>query len=122
VVIGMGVAFLLFLAFAGGTGKSTPAVAVLVILAFFAVSELLISPIGLAVTTKLAPEAFRAQMMALYFFSVGIGTSLSGRLAGFYSPEDEVAYFGVNGAVVIVIGIVMFLIAPWISRQMEGVH
>ncbi len=121
-VIGMGVAFLLFLLFAGGTGKSTPAVAVLVILAFFAISELLLSPIGLAVTTKLAPEAFRAQMMALYFFSVGIGTSLSGRLAGFYSADNEFAYFGVNGAVVIVIGLVMFAIAPWISRQMEGVH
>jgi POT family proton-dependent oligopeptide transporter len=121
-VIGMGVAFLLFLLFAGGTGKSTPAIAVLVILGFFAVSELLISPIGLAVTTKLAPEAFRAQMMALYFFSVGIGTSLSGRLAGFYSPDHEAAYFGINGAVVIVIGLVMYAIAPWISRQMEGVH
>jgi dipeptide/tripeptide permease len=24
------------------------------------------------VTTQLAPEAFRAQMMALYFFSVGL--------------------------------------------------
>jgi POT family proton-dependent oligopeptide transporter len=47
----------------------------------FAVSELLLSPIGLSVTTKLAPEAFRAQMMALYFFSVGLGTSMSGVLA-----------------------------------------
>jgi len=121
-VIGMGLAFLLFLLFAGGTGKTTPAIAVLVILGFFAVSELLISPIGLAVTTKLAPEAFRAQMMALYFFSVGIGTSLSGRLASFYSPQHEGAYFGINGAVVIVIGLVVYAIAPWISRQMEGVH
>jgi POT family proton-dependent oligopeptide transporter len=121
-VIGMGVAFLLFLLFAGGTGKSTPAIAVLVILGFFAVSELLLSPIGLSVTTKLAPEAFRAQMMALYFFSVGIGTSLSGRLASFYSPDHEGAYFGINGAVVIVVGLVVYAIAPWISRQMEGVH
>ena len=121
-VVGMGVAFLLFLLFAGGTGKSTPALAVLVILAFFAVSELLLSPIGLSVTTKLAPEAFRAQMMALYFFSVGIGTSLSGKLASFYSAEHEAAYFGINGAVVIVVGLVMFALAPWISRQMEGVH
>lgn len=44
----------------------------------FAISELLLSPVGLSVTTKLAPEAFRAQMMAIYFFSVGIGTSMSG--------------------------------------------
>lgn len=121
-VIGMGIAFLLFLLFAGGSGKSTPAVAMLFILGLFAVSELLLSPIGLSVTTKLAPEAFRSQMMALYFMSIGIGAALSGTLAGFYSAEQEAAYFGVNGAVVIVIGLVLFALAPWISRRMEGVH
>ena len=56
----------------------------MVILGVFAVSELLLSPIGLSVTTKLAPDAFRAQMMALYFFSVGLGTSMSGVLSKYY--------------------------------------
>ncbi|MGI8814558.1 MAG: peptide MFS transporter [Pseudonocardia sp.] len=121
-VIGMGVAFLGFLLFAGGTGATTPALAVLVILGVFAVSELMLSPIGLSVTTKLAPEAFRAQMMALYFFSVGLGTSLSGTLAGFYAPDRELAYFGINGAVVIVIGLLLVTLSPWIRRHMEGVH
>jgi proton-dependent oligopeptide transporter, POT family len=121
-VIGMGVAFLLFLIFAGGAGPTTPAVAVLFILALFAVSELMISPIGLSVTTKLGPESFRAQMMALYFFSVGIGTSMSGVLAGFYSADGEFAYFGLNGVVVIVIGLVVLALSPWIVRRMEGVH
>ena len=58
-VIGMGLAFLLFLPMAGTTGKAVPALLVVGIMAVFAISELLISPIGLAVTTKLAPEAFR---------------------------------------------------------------
>lgn len=119
-VIGMGVAFLCFVPLAGVSG--VPALAVLVILGVFAVSELLLSPIGLSVTTKLAPEAFRAQMMALYFFSVGLGTSMSGVLAGYYEPSREVAYFGILGAVAIVAGVVVFAIAPWISRHMEGVH
>ncbi|MBB2992254.1 POT family proton-dependent oligopeptide transporter [Mycolicibacterium iranicum] len=119
-VIGMGVAFLCFVPLAGVSG--VPALAVLVILGVFAVSELLLSPIGLSVTTKLAPEAFRAQMMALYFFSVGLGTSMSGVLAGYYEPSREVAYFGILGAVAIVAGVVVFAMAPWISRHMEGVH
>ena len=80
-VIGMGLAFLLFLPMAGTSAKAVPALLVVAILAVFAVSELLLSPIGLSVTTKLAPDAFRAQMMALYFFSVGLGTSMSGVLA-----------------------------------------
>ncbi len=119
-VIGMGLAFLCFVPLAGVT--AVPALAVLVILGVFAVSELLLSPIGLSVTTKLAPEAFRAQMMALYFFSVGLGTSMSGVLAGYYEISREAAYFGILGAVAVVAGVIVFAIAPWISRQMEGVH
>ncbi len=121
-VIGMGLAFLLFLPMSGTTGKAVPALLVVGIMAVFAVSELLLSPIGLSVTTKLAPEAFRAQMMALYFFSVGLGTSMSGVLARYYDPAHEFAYFGIIGAVAIVAGIVVFAISPWISRLMEGVH
>ena len=121
-VIGMGIAFLLFLPMAGTEGKAVPALLIFGILAVFAISELLLSPIGLSVTTKLAPEAFRAQMMALYFFSVGLGTSMSGVLAGYYDPAREFAYFGIIGAVAILAGVVVFAIAPWISRLMEGVH
>jgi hypothetical protein len=50
-------ACLVFLPTSGTTDRTVPA--------------LLLSPIGLSVTTKLAPEAFRAQMMALHIFSVG---------------------------------------------------
>jgi POT family proton-dependent oligopeptide transporter len=121
-VIGMGVAFLLFLPFAGTTGKAVPALLVAAILAAFAVSELMLSPIGLSVTTKLAPQAFRAQMMALYFFSVGLGTSMSGVLAGYYDPAREFAYFGILGVVAIAVGLAVFAISGWITRLMEGVH
>ena len=106
----------------GFPGKAVPALLVVAIMAVFAVSELLISPIGLAVTTKLAPEAFRAQMMALYFFSVGLGTSMSGVLARYYDPGHEFGYYGIIGAVAIVAGVVMFALAGRVSREMEGVH
>jgi POT family proton-dependent oligopeptide transporter len=121
-VIGMGLAFLLFLPMSGTTGKAVPALLVVGIMAVFAVSELLLSPIGLSVTTKLAPEAFRAQMMALYFFSVGLGTAISGVLARYYHPGHEFAYFGIIGAVAIFAGLAVLVIAPSISRLMEGVH
>lgn len=121
-VIGMGLAFLLFLSMAGTTGRAVPALFIVGVMAVFAVSELLLSPIGLSATTKLAPEAFRAQMMALYFFSVGLGTSMSGVLARYYDPAREFAYFGIIGAVAVVAGVIVFALAPWISRHMEGVH
>jgi POT family proton-dependent oligopeptide transporter len=121
-VIGMGAAFLLFLPTAGTTGKAVPALLIVGVMAVFAVSELMLSPIGLAVTTQLAPEAFRAQMMALYFFSVGLGTSMSGVLAGYYDAAHELAYFGIIGVVAIVAGVVVLAISGWVSGLMEGVH
>ncbi|MGV9799348.1 peptide MFS transporter [Mycobacterium sp. NPDC003449] len=121
-VIGMGVAFLLFLPMAQTTGRTVPALLVAAILAVFAISELLLAPIGLSVTTKLAPEAFPAQMMALYFFSLGLGTAMSGVLAQRYDPAREFAYFGTLGVVAIVVGLVVFAIAPRISRLMKGMH
>ncbi|MCU1643385.1 MAG: Di-/tripeptide transporter [Nocardia sp.] len=121
-VLGMGAAFMLFAIFSGSDGKSVPILFVFAVLAGFAISELLLSPIGLAVTTKLAPNAFRAQMMALYFFSVGIGTSMSGVLSKFYDPSRELAYFGITGLVAVVVGFGVLAIAPWVTRHMEGVH
>ncbi|MEV6322543.1 oligopeptide:H+ symporter [Nocardia sp. NPDC051787] len=121
-VIGMGAAFWLFVPMSGTTGRAVPALLVLAIMAVFAISELLLSPVGLAVTTQLAPEAFRAQMMALYFFSIGIGTSMSGTLARFYDPGHEFAYFGITGTVVVCAGLIVAAVAPWISKFMAGVH
>jgi POT family proton-dependent oligopeptide transporter len=60
--------------------------------------------------------------MALYFFSVGLGTSMSGVLAKYYDPANEFAYFGILGVVAIVAGLVVFGLSGWISRLMEGVH
>jgi len=121
-VIGMGAAFLMFLPMAGTTGRSVPALFVVAIMGVFAISELMLSPIGLSVTTQLAPNAFRAQMMALYFFSVGLGTSMSGVLSGYYDPDNEFAYFGILGVVAIAVGVVVWAFAPRVSRLMEGVH
>jgi proton-dependent oligopeptide transporter, POT family len=43
-------------------------------------------------------------------------------LARYYDPANEFAYFGIIGAVAGVAGVVVYSMAPWISRLMEGVH
>ena len=40
------------------------------ILLVFTVAELMLSPVGLSLTTKLAPAVFKTQMVALFFLSV----------------------------------------------------
>ncbi len=118
----MGVAFLLFIPFAGGADNSTPLLAIIGILLVFTVAELLLSPVGLSVTTKLAPEAFHTQMVALFFLSVALGTAISGRLAEFYTPENEVAYFGVLGGIAIVLGLALAVGSRGVLRLMRGVR
>lgn len=121
-VIGMGAAYLMFVPMAGTPGRTVPVVLVAGILGVFAVSELLISPIGLAVTTALAPQAFRSQMMALYFLAAGLGTALSGALARYYTADNEAVYFGILGVTAVFAGVLVFAWSTRISRLMVGVH
>lgn len=118
----MGAAFLLFLPFAGGGENSTPLLALVGILFVFTVAELLLSPVGLSVTTKLAPEAFHTQMVALFFLSVSLGTAISGQLATLYNPDDEVPYFSSLGLIAIAVGVVLLLFAKPVLKLMRGVR
>ncbi|MCX7522604.1 peptide MFS transporter [Microbacterium sp. STN6] len=118
----MGVAFLLFLPFVGGGPNSTPLLGMVGILFVFTVAELLLSPVGLSVSTKLAPAVFRTQMVALFFLSVALGTAISGQLAALYSPKTEGVYFGVLGGIAIALGIILLAISRWVLRLMRGVR
>jgi proton-dependent oligopeptide transporter, POT family len=118
----MGLAVLAFIPLAGGGPNSSPLLAIVGILFLFTVAELLISPVGLSLSTKLAPHIFHAQMVALNFLSVALGTAMAGVLAGFYNPANEVPYFGTIGAVAIVLAAALALAAKPIKSLMSGVH
>jgi len=120
--IGVGLAFLLFIPFAGTGENGTPLLAIMMILLVFTVSELMLSPVGLSISTKLAPERFRTQMVALFFLSVALGSALSGSLAGYYDPQNEVPYFGILGAVAIVLGAALLVGARPVLKLMRGVR
>ncbi len=118
----MGVAFLAFLLWSGGSGNTTPLLALVLILLLFTVAELLLSPVGLSLATKLAPEAFRTQMVALNFLSIALGTALAGTLAKHYDPADEAPYFLTIGGVAVVFGVLLAAATPWIRKLMKGVR
>ncbi|WP_379971107.1 peptide MFS transporter [Ectobacillus sp. sgz5001026] len=94
------------------------------VLSYFIVviGELCLSPVGLSATTKLAPEAFSAQMMSLWFLSDAAAQALNAQLAAFYTPENEMTYFGVIGLASIVLSIVLFAIAPKVQKFMVGIR
>ncbi|WP_291054136.1 peptide MFS transporter [Herbiconiux sp.] len=118
----MGIAFLLFIPFSGTGAHGTPLLALVGILFVFTIAELLLSPVGLSLSTKLAPQAFQTQMVALFFLSIALGTALSGILAGFYNENNEVPYFGISGLVAILVGGALISITPWVRKLMSGVR
>ncbi|MCR6490667.1 oligopeptide:H+ symporter [Amycolatopsis sp. OK19-0408] len=118
----MGAAFMLFLPLSGGGPASTPLLALAGILLLFTIAELLLSPVGLSLSTKLAPRSFRTQMVALNFLSIALGTATAGALAKYYDPGDEVPYFALVGGVAVAFGLILALVSPLIRRLMRGVH
>ncbi|BDH57959.1 peptide MFS transporter [Tsukamurella sp. PLM1] len=117
---GIGVAFLAFLLMPAGK-NTAPLIGLLAIMLIFALAELCISPVGLSVSTKLGPRAFAAQMVALNYLSISLGTALAGRLATFYDQENEAPYFLVLGGVAIAIGLAVVLLTPMIKRLAPAV-
>jgi POT family proton-dependent oligopeptide transporter len=119
-IVLMGSAFLIFLPMVGVS--SVPVLWAALILLVATLGELMISPVGLSLSTRLAPQAYPVLMVALFYLSVALGTALSGSLAGYYSEQTEAAYFGVLGAVTIAIGAALLLASRPIHRMMRGVR
>ncbi|WP_420367656.1 peptide MFS transporter [Curtobacterium sp. L1-20] len=118
----MGMAFLLFLPFTGTGENGTPLLALVAILLVFTVAELLLSPVGQSVATKLAPPKFQTQMVALFFLSVSLGTAVTGVLSRYYDPKDEAPYFTVLGLVAVAVGIVLLVLVKPVLRLMRGIR
>lgn len=86
------------------------------------VAEMLISPIGLSVTTKLAPRAFQSQMMSLWFMADAAGQAVNSQIVKYYSSSTEVQYFLIIGGICAVCGIVMSFFVPRIKSLMVIEH
>ncbi|NLE78290.1 MAG: peptide MFS transporter [Rhodococcus sp.] len=118
----MGVAFLAFIPMAGGGPNSAPLLGLAGILLLFTFAELFLSPVGLSISTKLAPKVFHTQMVALFFLSIALGTAMAGTLAGYYDETNEVPYYLWIGAGSIAVGVLLAICSPWIKKMMKGVH
>ncbi|MFE4498286.1 peptide MFS transporter [Rhodococcus sp. NPDC056743] len=118
----MGLAFLAFIPITGGGPNSAPLLGLAGVLLLFTFAELFLSPVGLSLATKLAPERFHTQMVALFFLSVALGSSMAGTLAGHFDIDDSKPFFLIIGFSSIGIGVVLAAASPWIKKLMQGVQ
>jgi POT family proton-dependent oligopeptide transporter len=94
------------------------------VLSYFVVviGELCLSPVGLSATTKLAPAAFSAQMMSMWFLANAAAQALNAQIVKFYTPQTEMMYFGTIGVASIVLSIILFALSPKIKTFMKGIN
>ncbi|WP_051297585.1 peptide MFS transporter [Brevibacterium album] len=118
----IGAAYLLFLPYAQAGEHSTPLLWIVLIMALFVVAELLISPIGLSLSTRLAPKVFTSQMIALFYLSSGVGTALSGVFSTYYRADAQAPYWTTLGLSSIALGVLVLLLARPFTRLMRGVR
>lgn len=118
-----GLSFLVILlpAYFGGTDALVNPLWLVLSYFIIVLGELCLSPVGLSATTKLAPVAFSAQTMSLWFLSNAAAQAINAQLVKFYTPENEMMYFGIIGGVAIALSILLYIGSPLIQRFMKGV-
>ncbi len=118
-----GASFLLMIAAIALTPAGSLVNPLWVVGSFFLVvlGELLLSPVGLSATTKLAPRAFAGQTMALWFLASAAASAINAQLVRVYEVVSETMYFGVLGGFSILLGVILLFISPIISRAMRGI-
>lgn len=84
--------------------------------------DVLLETSGMSATTKLAPKAFASQTMALWFLSLALANGIQAQVVKIYGRVSNPAYFGVNGAIAVAVGLAVIALAPWLKRTMHPVH
>lgn len=81
------------------------------------VGELLISPIGLSLVSKVSPKSITSFMMGGWFLSTSIGNKLSGMIAGMWDMFDNKAYyFLMNFVACLIAALAIFLLVKWLRN------
>lgn len=94
------------------------------VLSFFLViiGEMCLSPVGLSVTTKLAPRAFQSQMMSMWFLGDAAAQAINAQIVSLYNPNNEIVYFAAVGGFTVVVGLLLSFMNPRIKTLMRGLN
>ncbi|KUH35877.1 MULTISPECIES: peptide MFS transporter [Streptomyces] len=86
------------------------------------IGELTLSPVGLSLTTKLAPAKYASQMMGVWFLAVTAGSSVISLLQLVGAPTDTEWWFASQGAIAMAGGFAIFMYRKRVQPLMGGVH
>jgi len=84
------------------------------------VGELLLSPMGLSLVSKLSPVRITSLMMGGWFLATSIGNKLSGVLATMWDGyEHKSNFFWVNFVLLLIATFIIFSMLKWLNRIMK---
>ncbi|MEV7772241.1 oligopeptide:H+ symporter [Kitasatospora sp. NPDC086791] len=117
------IVMMLAMASASGDTKVTPLWLAMVYLVQ-TVGELTLSPVGLSVTTKLAPTKYASQMMGVWFLAVTAGDCVAAifQLVLGDKVVGGTAYFAVQGVLAILAGVALAMYRKKVVKLMGDVH
>ena len=128
ILLGVGFLVMYFAAKVAASGELAAPTWLLLTYMFHTFGELSLSPVGLSLTTKLAPKKFYSQMMGVWFMSVSLGNLIAGRLSGEISGEGADALAQMPDQYMLIVyttvgaGVVLLIFSKQIRKLMGTVH
>ncbi|MEX2568084.1 MAG: peptide MFS transporter [Cyclobacteriaceae bacterium] len=127
-LLGIGFLVMYFAAKIAASGQLAAPTWLVLTYLFHTFGELSLSPVGLSLTTKLAPKKFAGQMMGMWFLSIAMGNLVAGRIAGGTGGGTEEALLQMPDQYMLIVytvsgaGIVLLFLAKPIRSLMGKVH
>ncbi|MFI8213574.1 oligopeptide:H+ symporter [Streptomyces werraensis] len=120
----VGVSFFLFLAPLSIAEGGHKAAALWLVAIYFiqTVGELLLSPVGLSVTTKMAPAKYASQMMGVWFLAVTAGDATTGLLSIAGVDLNKTGIVALEAALAVVAGFAIWMYRNKVKSLMGDVH
>ncbi|MEJ8635419.1 MULTISPECIES: oligopeptide:H+ symporter [Streptomyces] len=120
----VGASFFLFLAPLSIAEGGHKAAAMWLVAIYFVqtVGELLVSPVGLSVTTKMAPVKYASQMMGVWFLAVTAGDATTGLLSIAGVNLDKMGIVGLEATLAVVAGIAVWMYRKKVKELMGDVR
>ncbi|MGW7521336.1 peptide MFS transporter [Streptomyces sp. NPDC054796] len=119
----IGLSFFVFtipMSMATGDTKVSPLWLVLIFL-MHTIAELCLSPVGLSVTTKLAPAKYASQLMGVWFLAVTAGDCVTGMLAIGGADLSGTGVVALEAALAVIAGCAVFMYRKKITENMSEV-
>jgi POT family proton-dependent oligopeptide transporter len=86
------------------------------------IGELSLSPVGLSMVTKLAPQRIVGQMMGIWFLTNSIGNFMGGQVAGLFESLPLPSLFGSVVATTFFAALILAIFIKPIRKLMGGVN